>query len=88
MTTTRPDGRDANFHMSPVAKGRPRPDGIGDRVAAVDFGLPRDAGITSMKPIAAAPPERRSDPLSPAIHEKLKAFPEQRARIRDVERRK
>jgi hypothetical protein len=42
-----------------------------------------------MSPIAARPHERPGvAPLSSDIHRQLENFPEQRARIREVERRK
>jgi hypothetical protein len=81
--------RDGNYNMSPVAGGRLRPAVIADRVKVGDDGPPKERGIVSMTPIAGAPHERRTArPLSPDIRRQLENFPEQRARIREVERRK
>jgi hypothetical protein len=87
MTTPRSDGRDANFHMSPVAKGRPRPEGIGDRVAAGDAGPDRLRGLTGMSPVAGDPHQRgttESGHISDPIRAKLRDHPGQAGEIRRV----
>jgi hypothetical protein len=49
--TKRP-GVGGNFHLSPVAKGRLRPQGVGDRVDVSGPEPDKMRGIGSMKPIA------------------------------------
>jgi hypothetical protein len=49
--TKRP-GVDGNFHLSPVAKGRLRPQGVADRVDVSGAEPDKMRGIGSMKPIA------------------------------------